>query len=192
CLNENITLNMQYLHSTAESRNQDHMDAAKPSSEGKPKLTANDSGTAAPKPAEGTAAPAAKRPEQMFVVQKSGPTPAGSAAPAIGPEAAAKNAFQSAITQGAGARLGAAQPTPANVQAPSGQPAGQPAGGQQPNMPAGGHPTAVHAARPQPAGGTAGVPAMATEAGLPELAEVEIRPDPLLSCLVILTRLFGN
>ena len=168
------------------------MDAAKPSSEGKPKLTANDSGTAAPKPAEGTAAPVAKRPEQMFVVQKSGPAPAGSAAPAIGPEAAAKNAFQSAITQGAGARLGAAQPTPANVQAPSGQPAGQPAGGQQPNMPAGGHPTAVQAARPQPAGGTAGVPAMATEAGLPELAEVEIRPDPLLSCLVILTRLFGN
>ncbi len=33
---------------------------------------------------------------------------------------------------------------------------------------------------------------MPTEAGLPELAEVEIRPDPLLSCLVILTRLFGN
>ena len=50
------------------------MDAAKPSSEGKPK-TANDSGTAAPKPAEGTAA--GKRPEQMFVVQKSGPVPAG-------------------------------------------------------------------------------------------------------------------
>ena len=52
------------------------MDAAKPSSEGKPK-TANDSGTAAPKPAEGAAA--AKRPEQMFVVQKSGPVPAGAA-----------------------------------------------------------------------------------------------------------------
>ena len=53
------------------------MDAAKPSSEGQPKTTANDSGTAAPKPAEGAAA--AKRPEQMFFVQKSGPAPAGAA-----------------------------------------------------------------------------------------------------------------
>jgi len=168
------------------------MDAAKPSPDGKPKPTANDSGTAAPRPAEGAAAPAAKRPEQMFVVQKSGPVPAGSTAPAAGLEAVAKNAFQSAITQGVGARPGAAQPIPANAQAPSGQPTGQPAAGQQPNMPANSHPTAVQAAKSQPAGGAAGVPAMATEAGLPELAEVEIRPDPLLSCLVILTRLFGN
>jgi ATP-binding cassette subfamily C protein LapB len=174
------------------------MDAAKPSSDGKPLPTANDSGTAAPKPAEG--APAAKRPDQMFVVQKSGPAPVGSAGQPAGPEAAPKNAFQSAISQGA--RAAAAQPgQPANTQATggssSGQPAagqptgGRPAGAQPPSVPASGQPAAVQATRPQ-AGGTAGVPAMATEAGLPELAEVEIRPDPLLSCLVILTRLFGN
>ena len=74
------------------------MDAAKPSSEGKPKPTANDAGAASPKPAEGTAAPAAKRPEQMCVLQKSGPVPA---APGASNPAAPKNAFQSAITQGA-------------------------------------------------------------------------------------------
>src|SRR5688572_2950673 len=175
------------------------MDAAKPSSEGQPK-TANDSGTPAPKPAEGAAA--AKRAEQMFVVQKSGPIPAGAAPgqstqPAQAPDAAARNAFQSAITQAAaaarpgpqpgqppaGAPSAAGQPgTPANQPGtpPAGQPAGVPAGAK----PAGNQP-------PRPAAG-ASVPATVAEAGLPELAEVEIRPDPLLSCLVILTRLFGN
>jgi hypothetical protein len=58
------------------------MDAAKPSSEGTPKTTANDSGAAAPKPGEGAAAP--KRPEQMFVVQKSGPIPRGRCAGPVG------------------------------------------------------------------------------------------------------------
>jgi ATP-binding cassette, subfamily C, bacterial LapB len=168
------------------------MDVAKPSSEGKSKLTANDSGAAAPKSAEGTAAPVAKRPEQMFVVQKSGPALAGAAAaPAPGPDAAPKNAFQSAITQGA-AKAGVVQPAaqsaaqPANTQSPGAQPAAA-----QPGTPAAAHPTAVQAMRPA-AGGTANVPAPMAEAGLPELADVEIRPDPLLSCLVILTRLFGN
>ena len=56
-------------------------------------------------------------------------------------------------------------------------------------MPAGAKPAGIQPPRPQ-AG--AAVPATVAEAGLPELAEVEIRPDPLLSCLVILTRLFGN
>ena len=180
------------------------MDAAKPSSEGKPKPTANDAGTAAPKPAEGAAAPAAKRPDQMFVVQKSGPVPAAPgaanpAAPAGGADAGPKNAFQSAITQGAGLKA-ATGPVPANAQAPAGQPGaqqpagpqagGQAAGARVPGAPAAMNPTAVQAARPQ--AGTPHVPAMPAEAGLPELAEVEIRPDPLLSCLVILTRLFGN
>ena len=36
------------------------------------------------------------------------------------------------------------------------------------------------------------MPAPLAPAGLPDTGEVEIRPDPLLSCLVILTRLFGN
>ena len=108
------------------------MDAAKPS-EGKPKPTANDAGAASPKPGEGTAAPATKRPEQMFVVQKSGPVPANPgtpnpAAPATGAEGAAKNAFQSAITQGAGLRA-TTGPVPANAQAPTGQPGGQQPGG---------------------------------------------------------------
>src|SRR5688572_3247874 len=159
------------------------MDVAKPSSEGQPKTTANDSG----KPAEGTAA-AAKRPEQMFVVQKSGPVPAGAAPgqPAPAPaDAALKNAFQTAITQGA-ARPGAPGQQPANAPSAAGQPA-TPA--NQPIAPAGAKPAGVQA--PRPATG-ASVPATVAEAGLPELAEVEIRPDPLLSCLVILTRLFGN
>jgi ATP-binding cassette subfamily C protein LapB len=133
------------------------MDAPKPSSEGKP-TTANDAGTAA------------KRPEQMFVVQKSGPIPAGAGDP--------KNAFQGAITQGAAARQ--AQPGPKPANATSATQHEPPAG-----VPASAKPGAVQA-RP------GGVPAPAAEAGLPELAEVEIRPDPLLSCLVILTRLFGN
>src|SRR5262249_415466 len=38
--------------------------------------------------------------------------------------------------------------------------------------------------------GTAVAPA--AEAGLPDVGEVEMRQDALLSCLVILTRLFGN
>ena len=175
------------------------MDAAKPSSEGQPKTTANDSG----KPAEGTAA-AAKRPEQMFVVQKSGPVPAGAAPgqstqaqPAPGPDAAAKNAFQSAITQAAAAARSGAQPGQQPAAAPSaaGQPGtpanqpGAPAAGQPAGVPAGAKPAGIQPPRPQ-AG--AAVPATVAEAGLPELAEVEIRPDPLLSCLVILTRLFGN
>jgi ATP-binding cassette subfamily C protein LapB len=167
------------------------MDAAKPSPDGKTKPTANDSGTAAPKPAEAT--PAAKRPEQMFVVQKSGPVPAGAAAaPAAGPDAGPKNAFQSAITQGA-AKAGAAQPPAEQRAAGQGaQAPGTPPTAQPPVQP-GAQPTAVQAARPQPAAaGTANVPAPMAEAGLPELADVEIRPDPLLSCLVILTRLFGN
>jgi ATP-binding cassette subfamily C protein LapB len=181
------------------------MDAAKPSSEGQPK-TANDSGTAAPKPAEGAAA--AKRPEQMFVVQKSGPVPAGAAPgqptqaqPAQAPDAAAKNAFQSAITQAAAAARPVAQPGPPPAGAPSaaagqpgqpGTPANQPgtqAAGQSAGVPAGAKPAGIQPPRPQ-AG--AAVPATVAEAGLPDLAEVEIRPDPLLSCLVILTRLFGN
>jgi ATP-binding cassette, subfamily C, bacterial LapB len=44
-----------------------------------------------------------------------------------------------------------------------------------------------------PGAAAAGALATVQEAGLPtELGEVEIRPDALLSCLVILTRLFGN
>ena len=174
------------------------MDAAKPSSEGQSKTTANDSGTAAPKPAEGTAA-AAKRPEQMFVVQKSGPVPAGTAPgqPAPSPDSAPKNAFQSAITQGAAAARPGAQPGQQPAGAPSaasqpGTPANQPgvpAAGQPAGVPAAAKPAGIQPPRPQ-AG--AAVPATVAEAGLPELAEVEIRPDPLLSCLVILTRLFGN
>ena len=179
------------------------MDAAKPSSEGQPKTTANDSGTAAPKPAEGTAA-AAKRPEQMFVVQKSGPVPAGAAPgqstqaqPAPSPDAAPKNAFQSAITQGAPPQgrahslvssLPARHRPPVQPGTPANQP-GAPAAGQPAGVPAGAKPAGIQPPRPQ-AG--ASVPATVAEAGLPELAEVEIRPDPLLSCLVILTRLFGN
>jgi hypothetical protein len=141
------------------------MDAAKPSSEGKPKTTANDSGVA-PKPAEGSAAP--KRPEQMFVVQKSGPVPAGAA------DSAPKNAFQTAITQGVAAARPGAQPgqqpagassvqpgTPANQ--PSAHAAGQPAG-----VPAGAHPAGIQPPRPQT--GTA-LPATVAEGGLPELAE---------------------
>src|SRR5512134_1782632 len=102
------------------------MDAAKPSSEGQPKTTANDSG----KPAEATAA-AAKRPEQMFVVQKSGPVPAGAAPgqstqaqPAPSPDSAPKNAFQSAITQGLAAARPGAQPgqQPAGAPSAAGQP----------------------------------------------------------------------
>ena len=174
------------------------MDAAKPSSEGQSKTTANDSGTAAPTPAEGTAA-AAKRPEQMFVVQKSGPVPAGTAPgqPAPSPDSAPKNAFQSAITQGAAAARPGAQPGQQPAGAPSaasqpGTPANQPgvpAAGQPAGVPAAAKPAGIQPPRPQ-AG--AAVPATVAEAGLPELAEVEIRPDPLLSCLVILTRLFGN
>ena len=181
------------------------MDAAKPSSEGQPKTTANNSGTAAPKPADGAAA--AKRPEQMFVVQKSGPVPAGAAPsqptqgqptqaqPAQAPDAVAKNAFQSAITQGAAAARPGVTPGQQPAGAPSaapGTPANQPgtqAAGQTAGVPAGAKPAGIQPARPQ-AG--AAVPATVAEAGLPELAEVEIRPDPLLSCLVILTRLFGN
>ncbi len=172
------------------------MDAAKPSSGGKSTPQANESGAATPRPGE-AAASAAKRPEQMFVVQKSGPVPAGTTAAnnAAGPAAAPKNAFQSAITQGAGARVAAAQPgtQPANA-----HPAVHPVNAQQAAahpqaVPAGAHPGAVQATRPQSmVAGSAGVPAPAAEAGLPEMAEVEIRPDPLLSCLVILTRLFGN
>src|SRR6185436_14865936 len=131
------------------------MDAAKPSSEGQPKTTANDSG----KPAEGTAA-AAKRPEQMFVVQKSGPVPAGAAPgqstqaqPAQAPDAAAKNAFQSAITQGVAAARQGGQPagapsatgrpgTPANQ--PNAQVVGQPAG-----VPAAAKPVGIQPPRPQ-------------------------------------------
>jgi ATP-binding cassette, subfamily C, bacterial LapB len=168
------------------------MDAAKPSSEGTSKTTANDSGAAAPKPGEGAAAP--KRPEQMFVVQKSGPIPAGAAPGQSAPDTAVKNAFQSAITQGtAGSRPGV-QPGQQPAGAPSaagqpGTPANQPGAPAAAGVPAGVRPAAVQAPRPQ---GTAGVPAQVAEAGLPELAEVEMRPDPLLSCLVILTRLFGN
>ena len=178
------------------------MDAAKPSSEGKPK-TANDSGTAAPKPAEGPAA--AKRPEQMFVVQKSGPVPAGAApgqstqaqpAQAPGADTAPKNAFQSAITQGvAAARAGAQPGQPSGAPSAAGQPGasanqlGAPAAGQPAGVPAGAKLAGTQP--PRPAAG-ASVPATVAEAGLPELAEVEMRPDPLLSCLVILTRLFGN
>ncbi|HKP22447.1 MAG TPA: type I secretion system permease/ATPase [Dongiaceae bacterium] len=167
------------------------MDAAKPSSEGQPKTTANDSGTAAPKPGEGAAAP--KRAEQMFVVQKSGPVPAG-AAPSQPAQAAsadaAKNAFQSAITQGTAAARAAVQSgqQPAGAPAAAGQPgapANQPGTPASAGVPAGAKPGAVQAPRSQ-------VPAPAVEAGLPELSEVEMRPDPLLSCLVILTRLFGN
>jgi ATP-binding cassette, subfamily C, bacterial LapB len=170
------------------------MDAAKPSSEGKPKTTtANDPGAAAPRPADGAAAPA-KRPEQMFVVQKSGPTPAGapvSSGTAAGPDSQPKNAFQSAITQGAGARAGAGQPAPQPANVPSHD--GQLAAGHSQGVPGQGIAAgaAVQATRPA-AAGAAHVPATAIEAGLPELADVEIRPDPLLSCLVILTRLFGN
>jgi ATP-binding cassette subfamily C protein LapB len=183
------------------------MDAAKPSSGGKPTQTANDPGGAASKPAEG----AAKRPDQMFVVQKSGPVPAGTSAalaagqagasqpssPAAGP-AAPKNAFQSAITQGAGTKPATATPS-ASAQPAGGQPAGAPSQGAQPQggQPQGAQPPSAPASvqpmRAQAvATAAAGVPAMPPEAGLPELAEVEIRPDPLLSCLVILTRLFGN
>src|SRR5574338_842932 len=153
------------------------MDAAKPSTDGKSKPTANDPGTAS-KPADAAGSASAKRPEQMFVVQKSGPIPAG-ATPAATPANAPKNAFQTAITQGAGAK------SPAG-----GQPAvashGMPPQGVQ-GMPAPAQGANIQAIRTQ-----AGVPAMAVEAGLPELADVEVRPDPLLSCLVILTRLFGN
>ena len=169
------------------------MDAAKPSSEGQPKTTANDSG----KPAEGPAA-AAKRPEQMFVVQKSGPVPAGTAPgqstqaqPAQAPDAAPKNAFQSAITQGVAAARQGAQPASApSAAGQPGMPANQPgalAAGQPAGVPAAAKPAGIQPPRP-----SAAVPATVAEAGLPELAEVEIRPDPLLSCLVILTRLFGN
>src|SRR5689334_7321569 len=129
------------------------MDAAKPSSEGNPKTTANEPGTAAPRPAEGTAASAAKRPEQMFVVQKSGPVPAGPGAPnAAGQDAAAqKNAFQNAITQGAGARVGASNPgQPAGAQASSGQTGGRPPAGQGQPAPTGAHSGPVQAMRPQP------------------------------------------
>lgn len=150
------------------------MDAAKPSSEGKSKQTAQEGGASASKPAEGAAGPSPKRPEQMFVVQKTG----GQAAPAT---PAQLNAFQAAITQGAGAKLGAVQPQPANAPNP------QPGSAQ-----AAPHPAGVQAARPPVAANAANLPATTAEAGLPELGEVEIRPDPLLSCLVILTRLFGN
>src|SRR5262245_59812494 len=181
------------------------MDAAKPSSGAKPTPTANDPG--ASKPAEGAAAGAAKRPDQMFVVQKSGPapvspaanpaaTPGGQpAAPTSNPGMAGVNAFRAAI---GGARPG--QPAPASGgQAAGGQGAGSQApSGQVPQTPSSATPvpagqSAGVPVRPQPsAAGTAHVPAPVVEAGLPELAEVEVRPDPLLSCLVILTRLFGN
>ncbi|MEZ5832997.1 MAG: type I secretion system permease/ATPase [Dongiaceae bacterium] len=174
------------------------MDAAKPSSEGKTTPTANDSGKAAPKPAEASPASAAKRPEQMFVVQKSGPVPAA------GGDAAAKNAFQSAISQGATARAtvqsagGQSSAVPAPGQA-SGQSTGGHAAANRPvnpqarGVPASGQQSPVQAIRPHPPAPSAShVPAPVEEPGLPELAEVEIRPDPLLSCLVILTRLFGN
>jgi ATP-binding cassette subfamily C protein LapB len=159
------------------------MDAAKPSSEGKPQPTANDPGPAAPKAGDAAAAPIAKRPEQMFLIQKSGPVPVGATpGTAAPPSAAPMNAFQSAISHG---RPGAPASQPANLQAPAGQ-AGAPAGSAlRPQVPAG-------APAPRPQAGPGGVPAPVAEAGLPEVAEVELRPDPLLSCLVILTRLFGN
>jgi ATP-binding cassette subfamily C protein LapB len=188
------------------------MDAAKPASEGKPKPTANESGPAAAKPAEGAAAPAAKRPDQMFVVQKSGPMPVGApagAAAVAGADAAARNAFQAAISQGvkAGAPQGARPNAPSAPRPAAGQPVPGQSQAAQPAPQAG----APQAARPQPASagsaqagvpqavrpqpaaaGSANVPAPVVDPGLLELPDAEMRPDALLSCLVILTRLFGN
>jgi ATP-binding cassette subfamily C protein LapB len=160
------------------------MDAAKPSTDGKSKPTANDPGTAS-KPVDPAAAPG-KRPEQMFVVQKSGLAPAG-AAPASAPANAPKNAFQNVISHGAGMKPPAgAQPAAAAQGTP-------PQGAQPPGALPAAQSGSIPAIRPQAVlAGGAGVPAMAEEPGLPELADVEVRPDPLLSCLVILTRLFGN
>ncbi|MGH6892118.1 MAG: cysteine peptidase family C39 domain-containing protein, partial [Dongiaceae bacterium] len=180
------------------------MDAAKPSSEGASTQTGADKDAPATKPIDRVLAPSAKRPEQMFVVQKPGPAAPNPSPPSPGPGASVgqgatpgamqTNAFQAAISQGAGMRMGAAQTNPAqpghaqpaNTQSASPEPANPQPAAPRPAAP---QQTGVQAARPQ---GGAGVPAMATEAGLPEPAEVEIRPDPLLSCLVILTRLFGN
>ena len=127
------------------------MDVAKPSTDGKSKPTANDPGTSPAKPADPAAASAAKRPEQMFVVQKSGPVPAG-AAPASAPANAPKNAFQSAITQGAGMKPGAVPPAAGLPAAPTqgtqsqGAPMPQQSASIQAIRPHGGVPPAVGAA----------------------------------------------
>ena len=180
------------------------MDAAKPSVGG-PTEDCQRFRHGRTKPAEGAAA--AKRPDQMFVVQKSGPVPAGAAPgqstqaqPAQAPDAAAKNAFQSAITQGAAAArpgtawsaagrcaIGRRRPTwrrhasQSTGRSAAGQPAGVPRRlrSRQEFSRRGRRPARRFLRRwPKPV--------------CRELAEVEIRPDALLSCLVILTRLFGN
>src|SRR5215813_5261734 len=117
------------------------MDAAKPSSGAKSTPTANDPG-AAPKPAEGVPAGAAKRPDQMFVVQKSGPVAPGTQPGTAGsnPGMAGVNAFRAAIGQGGGARP--IQPTAAD-QAPAAPASGTHAsGGQPPSSQAPGSPAA--------------------------------------------------
>src|SRR5262245_18270972 len=135
------------------------MDAAKPSSGAKPP-TANDPGTAS-KPAEGAGASAApKRPEQMFVVQKSGPAPSNPGSqrgtPACHPGAAGFHGFRPAVSPGT--RPG--QPAPGGQAAGGQEPGGQAPGTPQSATPAPAGQSAGVSVRPQPpAAGAANVPA---------------------------------
>ena len=119
--------------------------------------------------------PAGTAAKQMFVFQKPAGAPQGGA-PSVAP-----------TTVGAAAPGISANANPNPTAAPGPVPTSAPAPKAQP-------PAANTVVDPAaPGAPSAGALAMVQEAGLPmEIGEVEIRPDALLSCLVILTRLFGN
>ncbi len=138
-INENITLNMQYLRSICGKPGLGSHGRRQALFGGPTEDPANDSGTAAPKPAEGAAA--AKRPDQMFVVQKSGPVPAAPPRPGqpgpAGPGAGRRRKERIPKRDHARRRRGAAgaqpgqqppvrhRPPPANLVSPARQPINQ-------------------------------------------------------------------
>lgn len=163
------------------------MESVKPAGKAQPSKPESAAGETKPKPPVGASA--------------SGPGPANAPAGAVPgslstPPAGAGGkppfVFQKAVAAAAG------------TQAPANAPSSGAPAHSAPQSPAS-HASAPHAAAPQssapqgtPPQGAAGPSpggALAAQqpAGLPvEMGEVEMRPDALLSCLVILTRLFGN